>query len=530
MRSPKKKTRQSKSGAKSGLPSSRTTQDRFAVAGRQPVKGRRVLARSPSLDLVGDYYCSAHSPEVRRQEGITLTPPHIVELMVKRAKEIEPQIQRVIDPGAGTGRFTISALATFPESTAHAIERNPALVSLLRDNLRESRIDDVVQVHQADYRDVSFPKIHGRSLFLGNPPYVRHHHIDPARKNWYCDALRRWGINASTLAGLHAHFIVKSYQLAQPGDVICFITSAEWMDVRYGSALRNLLLNRSSEIEVSLFRRDRPIFADALTTSVIILARVGDGVTRLRIREINNTDEFETDSNFLDIPIERALGASSWTSLISSSGLEDWSSLTSLGELFSVHRGQVTGNNQVWVSGAYQGPLPESVLFPTVTRAKELLALSNYRLTNPKALRTVVDLPPELSCFDSDGEQQVRRFIRWAENVGARDSYIARHRSPWFRVGLRSPAPIIVTYMARQSPRFVRNVANARLLNIAHGLYPRKALPNSVLDAFVSWLNKNVNVRDGRTYAGGLTKFEPREVERIRVPQICDLLSLRGQQ
>ena len=84
--------------------------------------------------------------------------------------------------------------------------------------------------------------------------------------------------------------------------------------------------------------------------------------------------------------------------------------------------------------------------------------------------------------------------------------------------------------MARQPPRFVRNMANARLLNIAHGLYPRQALPDSVLDAFVSWLNKNVNVRDGRTYAGGLTKFEPREVERIRVPPICDLLAIRGQQ
>lgn len=530
VRSPKKKARRSKLGAKPGSPASRAIQHRFAVPERQHIKKRRLPARSPSLDLVGDYYCSAHSPEVRRQEGITLTPPHIVELMVKRAQEIEPHIQRVIDPGAGTGRFTISALTAYPESSAHAIERNPALVSLLRDNLRESRIDAVVQVHQADYRDVALPTIHGRSLFLGNPPYVRHHHIDPARKNWYCDSLRRWGINASTLAGLHAHFIVKSYQLAQPGDLICFITSAEWMDVKYGSALRNLLLSRSSEIEVSLFRRDRPIFDDALTTSVIILARVGDGVTRLRIREINNTDEFSSDGNFSDIPIERALTASSWTSLISSSGLEDWSSLTSLGDLFSVHRGQVTGNNQVWIAGAYQGPLPESVLFPTVTRAKELLALSNFRLTNAKTLRTVVDLPPDFSCFDSDGEQQIRRFIRWAERVGAKNSYIASHRSPWFRVGLRSPAPIIVTYMARQPPRFVRNMANARLLNIAHGLYPREALRNSVLDAFVSWLNKNVNVRDGRTYAGGLTKFEPREVERIRVPQISDLLLLRSQQ
>jgi len=34
----------------------------------------------------------------------------------------------------------------------------------------------------------------------------------------------------------------------------------------------------------------------------------------------------------------------------------------------------------------------------------------------------------------------------------------------------------------------------------------------------VESLRHTVSVQDGRTYAGGLTKFEPREMERLTIP------------
>ena len=87
-------------------------------------------------------------------------------------------------------------------------------------------------------------------------------------------------------------------------------------------------------------------------------------------------------------------------------------------------------------------------------------------------------------------------------------------------MGLRPPAPILCTYMARRPPAFVRNRCGARHLNIAHGLYPRETLPPAVLDSLAAWLRNNVGVAAGRTYAGGLTKFEPKELERIPIPKL----------
>jgi hypothetical protein len=77
--------------------------------------------------------------------------------------------------------------------------------------------------------------------------------------------------------------------------------------------------------------------------------------------------------------------------------------------------------------------------------------------------------------------------------------------------------------MARRPPAFVRNLAHrsegARHINIAHGLYPRGAMSPASLDALARYLAAATTVSEGRTYAGGLTKFEPREMERLLVPE-----------
>ena len=77
--------------------------------------------------------------------------------------------------------------------------------------------------------------------------------------------------------------------------------------------------------------------------------------------------------------------------------------------------------------------------------------------------------------------------------------------------------------MARRSPQFTLNTCDARHINVAHGLYPRENLATGVLDRLVTWLNKNINTGSGRTYAGGLTKFEPKEIERLRIPSLEEL-------
>jgi hypothetical protein len=190
-----------------------------------------------------------------------------------------------------------------------------------------------------------------------------------------------------------------------------------------------------------------------------------------------------------------------------------------LGELCRVHRGQVTGANRVWIAGTHSEELPASVLFPAVTRAKELFSAGRV-LQDASTLRRVIDLPVDLAGFERGDRQKIERFLAYARRVGADQGYIACNRKAWWSVGLRQPAPILSTYMARRPPAFVQNKALARHINIAHGLYPREPLGELEIANLTEYLSTTTRLSDGRVYAGGLTKFEPREMERLLVPDI----------
>jgi hypothetical protein len=190
-----------------------------------------------------------------------------------------------------------------------------------------------------------------------------------------------------------------------------------------------------------------------------------------------------------------------------------------LGEFFRVHRGQVTGGNSIWIAGDHSTGLPERVKIASVTKAQDLI-LAGAALPSADVLRRVIDLPAELDEFTKSEKQRIQAFLAWAKTHGADQSYTAQHRKAWWSVGLKDPAPILCTCMGRRPPQFTLNSCNARHINVAHGLYPRGPVPIEVLRGLVAWLNGNVSTGSGRTYAGGLTKFEPKEIERLRIPRL----------
>lgn len=467
-------------------------------------------------DPLGAAYSRIRSSALRREEGITLTPESVIDLMIELAVRCK-EPRRIVDAGAGTGRFTLAAARRFADCRIVAVEKNPALALILRANLAAAGLSERVDVVVSDYRDLTLPPIDGPTLFIGNPPYVRHHDIDQSWKRWYAEAFARFGIKASGLAGLHLHFFLKTLLLAAPGDFGCFITAAEWLDVGYGDALRRLLTQRLGCTAVYLIDKTVPVFADALTSAAITCFEVGSPRREIDFYSMEVSKGILTTEKVRSAQVVEAEKTARWSVLVHGAPALQGGMLE-LGDYFRVQRGQVTGMNEVWIAGRHAAGLPASVLFPAITRAQELIALPSYRLDHDWALRRVIDLPADLPVLRDDERERVERFLAWARERGADQTYIARHRSPWWRVNLKPPAPILMTYMGRRPPVFVRNFCGARHINIAHGLYPRETFADDDLDLLVQWLNGNVSTASGRTYAGGLTKFEPGEAMRLPVP------------
>ena len=472
-------------------------------------------------DPLGEAFTSIRSPSERRATGAVYTPAPIVRsMMTWLANQGKPV--RIVDPGAGSGRFILAAGQAFPDTQLVAIETDPLPALMLRANLTSRGWIDRATLIVNDYRQVELPPIAGITAFIGNPPYVRHHDIADKWKTWYASRFEDLGIKASALAGLHLHFFLQTRLLASAGDVGALVTSAEWMDVNYGSALRRLLIDELGGIALHVLKPTVEAFPGTATTAAITCFRVGEKVEPVRVRSVGALSRLNGLNKGIKISRERLRAASRWSPIVNPSD-SDCVGEIELGELFRVHRGQVTGANAIWIAGTHADKLPDRVKLPSVTKANDLIK-AGARLHSAAVLRRVIDLPAELDEFSKEEGRGINAFLAWAKTQGADRGYIAQHRKAWWSVGLRAPAPILCTYMARRPPQFTFNACDARHINIAHGLYPRAPLPVGALSRLVRWLNKNINVGSGRTYAGGLTKFEPKEIERLRIPTLEALL------
>jgi len=490
--------------------------DDLPVAPRTTIEALRQAIRG-GRDPLGGQFCLVRSAERRRPCGATYTPAPIVEAMTAWAKA-QGEPARVVDPGAGSGRFTVSAGRAFSGATLVAVELDPVAAILCRGHIAAAGLSERARVLAMDYRQLALPALApGQStLFLGNPPYVRHHLIDPTWKSWLTAEARRRGLHPSSLAGLHVYFFFATANLARDGDFGCIITSAEWLDVNYGHMVRGLLLNGLGAQRLVVIEPTAAPFPDAQTTAAISCLEVGSQPTSIFVNRVGNCNKLGNLQGGRRVRRERFETERRWSHL-TRRGRKPPEGFVELGEVCRVHRGAVTGANGIWIAGEHSAGLPDAVLFPAVTRARELYGAGG-NLTDDSGLRRVIDLPSDLDQLEGDERAAVERFLRVAEQHKAHESYIARHRKPWWCVGLRRPAPILASYMARRPPAFVLNTTGARHLNIAHGLYPREAMDDLLLARLAAYLSHNISIADGRTYAGGLTKFEPREMERLLVP------------
>jgi hypothetical protein len=481
---------------------------------------RKAISRGS--DPLGEAFSLIRSADDRRSAGAVYTPALIVRSMMAWL-ERQGTPTRIVDPGAGSGRFILAAGEAFPQSQLVAVEMDPLAALMLRANLSARGWTDRATVLVNDYRKVKLPRCTGMTAFIGNPPYVRHHDIAEDWKAWYASNFADFGIKASALAGLHLHFFLQTRLLAKAGDVGAFITSAEWMDVNYGSALRRLLLDELGGIALHVLEPTVEAFPGTATTATITCFRVGETIKPVRVRSVEELKLLNGLTKGIDIPRERLHCSPRWSIIVRPSETAS-SGEIELGELFRVHRGQVTGANNIWIAGEHTKNLPERVKIPAVTKAKDLIQAGAH-LHSTESLRRVIDLPTDLDDFDSDERRRISTFLSWAKLNGADQNYIAQHRKAWWSVGLKAPAPILCTYMARRPPQFTLNTCDARHINVAHGLYPRQPLSDGVMASLVMWLNTNINTGSGRTYAGGLTKFEPKEIERLRIPSLEALLA-----
>jgi len=401
---------------------------------------------------------------------------------------------------------------------------DPVATLIARANAKRFGLDNV-EVRCMDYLSGSLQLDEGTTAFIGNPPYVRHHRLPSHVKAWGAGVAKRLNLPFSKLAGLHVYFFLATALRAKPGDLGCFITSAEWLDVGYGRALRKLLRDRLGLVSISLLHESSDVFDDAMTTAAVTCFRVGSNDLHVLLSRVSEFTAADGADKARAVPRSRLGGR--WGHLLRNgqrpedATRQGW---VRLGDVASVHRGVATGANDFFVMDAARAERLglAACTKPVVTSAKQILSAGGC--LDGSACRVLLTLPRDLSLLPDPAREAALRYLAEGEERGIHERYLCRHRRPWWWLGEATPPPIIASYMARCAPAFACNPDGVRILNIAHGVYPSKRMSAAEVRALARALNKAAHtfVGNGRLYQGGLEKFEPREMEDLLIPPPAD--------
>ena len=381
---------------------------------------------------------------------------------------------------------------------------------MTRRNAADAGFASKISVVEGDFMEFSLPPDRGSVLWIGNPPYVRHHDISKRAKADFRSKSEELGMSASLLSGLHSYFLAQVAVNWRQGDFGMFVTSAEWLDVNYGEFVRELLTAKLGLRSMELYDKSERVFEDAMTTAVVF--SFGSPSETVKCVERGGRERL--------VRREEIRSCSRWSSLFGNpSSVEAPGDLVPLGLLADVHRGVVTGNNKFWVRRPYElDGIPEEFTCPVVSHAHEIMG-DCVAQKHPEKLSRLITLPESLDGLDGALADAASRIIESAREIGVDKGYVASRRRVWWSIKPPKAPAAMMTYMARKPPTFVLNTAALPMLNVVHGIYPKSEMSAGEMRGLIEYLNNGVDISLGRTYCGGLTKFEPKEAEALLVPR-----------
>lgn len=513
-------------------------------------------------DIIGKLYEEIVAQEERRRLGQFWTPYDISEFMVNWS--IRNKNCALFDPALGSGIFMLSALSTFKKyginaedaiNNLYGIDISPICVLMSTTNviLRAKcakpnfLIGDFLKLTSLNTPfNVAFDSI------VCNPPYSRHHELDPEYKRNVVNKIREMtGIKLSKLCSNFVYYFINAAQFLKPHGRMAFIIPYEAFEAFYSAPLKKFIIEKLALKALILFDEHGFAFPGVETAASIILVEGAEGdrsdvkfikVTKwpgvqhlLEVVENKNLRGTFEWGHVNIIPYSRVEVNEKWTIYANSEAPTIRSPLiVPLRELALVMRGIATGANEFFTltdDEILKWKIEPEFLKPVISRTRDI---QNYILTREDLERLgkmgkkrwlfYCNLTPEAL-----ENTKAFEYIKYGERAGYPERSLIKLRKRWYELERREAPKIIFTYLTRGNARFIYNAADALALNVFLLIYPINEILNDPikLKALLAYLNSEVAKmqlrRVGRTYGGKTLKLEPRELDNLPVLDVRKL-------
>lgn len=458
--------------------------------------------------------------EQRYEIGQFFTPAPIAELMADAVREIEPET--VLDPGVGGG-VLLRAVGEGPRLFGLDIDAVAAkLAAASMSGEHEILAGDFLDAKRWPLSEASFDAV------IANPPYVRHHNLSTEHKLLARHYSARFGFKVSSLSGSYVYFFLEALLRLNDGGRLAFITPTEFLDVRYGQAVKEALLDHCEIDEIVVMEMDELAFEGVLTTSAITIAtRHRSPSRRFRLVEGKLNGSIEKGRE-IQLAAEIAPAKLPWTPLLPSRAERIAPLLQGrtarLGDYCKVRRGIATGDNSFFVmtrAEVERWEIEQRFLVPVVLGSKDLPQQGS--LDADFHASRIAEGARGLLFFCHDQIEALRgtnalRYIEHGLELGLHKRFNCRARTPWYGVEPVPPADFFATYMSRSRARIVRNLAGARCMTSLLNVWARPGVdPESLRQSLEDSTNAQLLREFGRTYGGGLAKIEPGDLVRLPI-------------
>lgn len=215
------------------------------------------------------------------------TPHEIIENLWKMLNKENPHYDKVLDLGAGDGRFSLYG----KYGTYLGIEIDKDTAALDLPNNAKIRKQCAFSLEENDF-----------DLCIGNPPYVRHQELESAWKIKYATSMSKQLDEKFTQASnIFVYFLAQSLLKTKKDGKVALIIPFEWVSRPSTESIRNYI--NKNKWSVKVYRFNDNIFSKVLTTaSITIIDKSCDK---------NRWDYYEINSNFKIKPTKQPTGTDS---------------------------------------------------------------------------------------------------------------------------------------------------------------------------------------------------------------------------